>query len=95
MYSRRIAQETFDPSPPLRLAYNADAEAEKLRRASEELAQVSNEITTLRQLLESTLNEAQREVFRDIFAKMTRKDQLAFEVETRIREAVAARRLRR
>ena len=94
MYSRRRAQDAYEPSPPLRLAYDADSEAEKLRRASEELTQVSNDIRTLRQLLESTMNEAQREVFHDIEAKTALKERLAFELETRIREAAAARRSR-
>lgn len=97
MIHYKTAREAFVPTVlpdnvvPLNRSCAIDAEAKKLERASLRLNEVSADVRTLRQLLESTLDEAQREVFHDIAAKELLQGRLAFELEIQMRELVRNR----
>lgn len=89
----RIAQETFVPTvlpdnvvPLNREPYDVGKESEKLRLSTARLTEVTADVCTLRQLLESTLDDAQREVFRDIAAKESLQSRLISEVEIQMRQ---------
>ncbi len=63
----------------------------KAAELTTQLKDVTGDIRTLRQLLESTLNDAQREVYHDIEAKQLLRDRLANDLDVQLRQL--ARRL--
>lgn len=60
----------------------------RVNQLTDDLRTLTNEGRTLRQLLESTLSEAQRSVFHDIEAKAILRDRKAFELEMHMRKLV-------
>lgn len=82
------AIETFEPTPMPHLVHDADAVAARAKELTVDLRTVTGDIRTLRQLLESTLNEAQLEVFRDIEAKQMLRDRLATDLDLQMRSMV-------
>lgn len=73
---------SFEPSRPL------VSDEAKTAELTTQLREVTGDIRTLRQLLESTLNDAQREVYRDIEAKQLLRDRLANDLDVQMRQLV-------
>lgn len=89
--NHKDARAMFDPSPPLRLIWDADQEVKKLSQLNIQLSEVGSAIAMHRQLLESTMTPAQREVFADYVAETFLRDQLVMMIEIQMR-ALAQRR---
>jgi hypothetical protein len=87
----KVAIAMFEPTPPVQLVHNSDAMEARAKELTTDLRTVTGDIRTLRQLLESTLNEAQLEVYRDIEAKQMLRDRLTTDLDLQIRQL--ARRL--
>lgn len=85
----------FEPSRPLELVCNADADQQKLIVMNQSLGLLTSAITMQRQLLESTMSEAQRDVFRDYRANIFARDQLVTSVEIQLRKVAQHRRTSR
>lgn len=92
MMNRKDAQAMFDPSPPLKLVYDADAEMKKTQDLTTRLNEVTTSIKMQRELLESTMTEDQRAVFRDYVAGLFLRDQLTMLLDAQMRQLVQRRR---
>lgn len=91
----RTAIAMFDPSTPLTLVHDADADAEKLTKMNEQLGLLTSAIKTQGELLESVMTEAWREVFRDYKANIFLRDQLIPMVEIQMRKVAQHQRTSR
>lgn len=92
----KVAIAMFEPTPPLlTIVGNADASELKAKELTQQLKTVTGDIRTLRQLLESTLTDAQREVFHDIEAKQLLRDRLATDLDLQMRTLVCRLGIRR
>lgn len=85
----------FEPSAPLALIHDADADAEKLIDMNAQLSLLVSSIKMQRELLESTMSEAQREVFHDYRANIFLRDRLITTVEIQLRKVAQHRRTSR
>lgn len=76
---------------PIREIRRDNQEIATVNRVSQlngELRAITAETRTLRQLLESTLSDAQRSVFQDLLAKLMLQDRLALELDSQMRVLV-------